>query len=157
MENQIGDQDWQIMAEYNLPSLTKMGERAAERIAYTLQEPEKLYLPFSRLMPTILEASTAALLNCDETQRRLPITLRVWKSKTYQELTHSGPQLQSFDSPLQPIPGSGGHNHSETQSGWGFFLVKKSLMDIRHPQTAWHQCLEIFLYCEGKYAEVSRE
>ncbi len=144
---------WHTLGEWTLPSQPGNERLAMEQVAQMIQP---LHLPKRRLeqlQTAVAEATMNAMEHGNHYMPEKPVSISVAVSKAVLSVRISdkgGTQLLVNDAEPPASP----RYLAELQSprGWGLFLIKNMVDDMRITSDATHHTVELILYLEGGIA-----
>ena len=147
------DRSWRTLDEFTLPSEPSNERTAMERVSQAVQT---LGLPddrLERLKTAVAEATMNAMEHGNEYREELPVTIRVLASKTALSVhvtDHGGGQpIPEANSPDLEAKLAG----DQTPRGWGLFLIKNMVDDLRTTSDDVHHTIELTLHLEENMNE----
>ena len=144
-----GEGDWQTLTEFTMPSEPGNERQAMEQVAAAVQE---LHLPrarLERLKTAVAEATMNAMEHGNKYRAELPVFIRVLASATALSVrvTDRGgdrlipdPETPDLEAKLAGL---------QTPRGWGLFLIKNMVDEMRVTSDDTHHTIELILYLEG--------
>ena len=140
---------WRTLAEFSLPSKLGNEREAMRRVR---QAVEELSLPsalLDRLKTAVAEATMNAIEHGNKNRPELPVLIQVDVSATALliRVTDQGgggpisePETPDLEAKLAGL---------QTPRGWGLFLIKKLMDEIRVVSSDTHHTIELILYLEN--------
>lgn len=139
---------WQTLAEFALPSQLDSEQLALLKVTEAVRE---LHLPaahLERLKTAVAEATLNAIEHGNRSRPDLPVLIRVQVSQKALRVcvTDQGSGFRA--KPAAPDL-AGKLSGRQPLRGWGFFLIEKTMDDLRLSGDDAHHTIELFLYLEG--------
>jgi len=142
-----------VLAEFHEPSVTGNERRVMERVAEVVRDVGLDQKRFDRLKTAVSEAAMNAIEHGNHGDPDLPVHVRV--TTTDRELT------------VRIVDNGGGKEIPEAQTpdleaklaglqkprGWGLFLIKNMVDDLRTHTTETHHTVELVMRLDQKGAE----
>ena len=144
-----GDDDWRTLAEFAVPSEPGNERQAVAQLA---QAVHGLDLPDTRLdglKTAVAEATMNAMEHGNEYRPELPVSIKVLASQTalmVRITDHGGgqaipePETPDLEAKLTGL---------QTPRGWGLFLIKNFVDEMRTTSDDVHHTIELVTYLEG--------
>lgn len=140
--------DWQTLAEFVLPSEPGNDRVAMEKVAAAVAPLEMPRDQLERLKTAVAEATLNALEHGNRYQPDLTVCIWVRTSRRglAVQITDQGscpidePETPDLDAKLEG---------RQSPRGWGFFLIKRMVDDMKVYGGPSHHTIELFLYAEG--------
>ncbi len=144
-----GDSAGRILADFTLPSEPGNERRAIERVAEAVRGLRLPAARLERLKTAVGEATMNAMEHGNKYRPDLPVSVRVLASETALsvEITdHGGDQpIPEPEAPDLEAKLAG----SQSPRGWGLFLIKNMVDDLRVTSDETHHTVELVLKLEG--------
>jgi serine phosphatase RsbU (regulator of sigma subunit)/anti-sigma regulatory factor (Ser/Thr protein kinase) len=152
-ENGNDSDDWRTLAELTVPSERGNEHQAMEQVAEAVRE---LNLPTKRLeqlKTAVAEATMNAMEHGNHYQPNKPVSIQVLASSTalsVRIIDHGGTRK------LPPVPGTEVPDleaklaELQTPRGWGLFLIRHMVDEMRVSSDAAHHTVELIMYLEGE-------
>jgi anti-sigma regulatory factor (Ser/Thr protein kinase) len=143
------DSAWRTLATWTLPSAPGTERRAMEQVAAAVQELALPATRLERLTTAVAEAVANAIEHGNQNRPELPMTLTVLVSATALcvrvtdqggGLPHPGTVVPDLEAKLAG---------EQTPRGWGLFLIKNLVDDVRDRSTERQHTIDLLLYREG--------
>ena len=148
-ERSPGDGDWRSLAEFTLPSERDNERQAVERVAEAVQDLGLQEARLQRLKTAVAEAAMNAMEHGNQYREELPVSIQVLASETTLSVRitdHGGgesiPEVVAPDLEAK-LAGTQGPR------GWGLFLIKNMVDDLRVTGDESHHTVELLMYLGG--------
>lgn len=145
-----GNDSWQTLDEWTVPSQPGNERLAMERVAEAIKA---LHLPtkqLERVKTAVAEATMNAMEHGNHYQADVPVAIQVLTSKSALAIRirdHGGSKLipdatdPDLDAKLAEL---------QSPRGWGLFLIKNMVDDMRVISDETHHTIELIVYLEGE-------
>ncbi len=139
---------WQTLAEFALPSQPDSDRQARAQVGEVVRPLSLPAAYLERLKIAVAEATLSAIEHGNRYQSDLPVVIRVLVSE-------KSLPVRIADQDGYPIPPPEKPNLAAKLAGqqpprsWGFFLIEKTVDDLRMMGDEAHHTIELFLYFEG--------
>jgi len=145
-----GNSPGRILADFTLPSEPGNERRAIQRVAEAVQD---LHLPaarLERLKTAVGEATMNAMEHGNKYRPDLPVSVRVLASDavlSVEIIDHGGgkpipdPEAPDLEAKLAG---------TQSPRGWGLYLIKNMVDDMRATSDETHHTVELILYLQGE-------
>lgn len=142
--------NWQLLAEWKLPSEAGNEREAMNQVAEVVQDLNLPSWRLERLKTAVAEATMNAMEHGNHYSPDLPVTISVLASDTAVavRISDEGEGL--------PIPDAQAPNleaklaELQTPRGWGLFLIKNLVDDMRVISDETHHIVELIMHLEGE-------
>ena len=148
-ERSPGDGGWRSLAEFTLPSERDNERQAVERVAEAVQDLGLQEARLQRLKTAVAEATMNAMEHGNQYRAELPVSIQVLASETTLSVRitdHGGgesiPEVVAPDLEAK-LAGTQGPR------GWGLFLIKNMVDDLRVTGDESHHTVELLIYLGG--------
>ena len=142
--------DSRTLAEFTLPSEPGNERQATERVAEAIRDIELSGSRLERLKTAVAEATMNAMEHGNEYRADLPVSIKVSTSPTavsVQITDHGGGQpIPDAQSPDLEAKLAG----EQTPRGWGLFLIKNMVDELRTSSDETHHTAELVMYLGGE-------
>lgn len=150
---EYGDLEGEIVADFNIASLAGNERLAVEYVAAALDGaslPWKLsQARLERLKTALAEATMNAIEHGNQYRVDVPVTVCVLVSPhaLVARITDRGGRAVNFDAEVPDIAAK--LAGLQTPRGWGLFLIKNLVDEVRVSSDDAQQTVELIMYCEG--------
>jgi serine phosphatase RsbU (regulator of sigma subunit)/anti-sigma regulatory factor (Ser/Thr protein kinase) len=148
-EEASGDGPWRTVATWTLPSAPGTERRALEQVVAAVQDLALPAARLERLTTAVGEAVANAIEHGNQNRSELPVSLTVLVSATALcvRVTDQGggrpisaPDVPDLDAKLAG---------AQTPRGWGLFLIKDVVDDVRDRSTGTEHTTDLILHRQG--------
>ena len=147
--NGTAEDNWRTLVEFNVPSEPGTERQAMERIAEAVQELNLPHPRMEKLKTAVAEATMNAMEHGNEFRPELPVSIKVLASKTAISVRITdqggGQPIPEAETPDLEAKLAG----LQTPRGWGLFLIKNLVDEIRATSDDVHHTIELVMYLEG--------
>lgn len=145
-----GDREWQLLADFNVPSEPGNEREAMELVAEAVRSLDLDPRNLERLKTAVSEAAMNAMEHGNGYRREVPVEIRVLVSE--EELS-----VQITDHGGDPVPAPGGEvpdleaklEGLQTPRGWGLFLIRNMVDEMNVATDDVHHTVELVMYLRG--------
>ena len=145
------DGTWRVLAEFSLPSEPGGEREAMERVAGVVEGLGLLRQRLEKLKTAVAEATMNAMEHGNEYRPEAPVDIRVLSSSTALSvrITDQGGspapdpdrrEMPDIEAKLEGL---------QTPRGWGLFLIKNMVDDMRVTSDESHHTVELLMHLEG--------
>ena len=147
--NGAAEDNWRTLVEFNVPSEPGTERQAMERIAEAVQDLNLPHPRMEKLKTAVAEATMNAMEHGNEFRPELPVSIKVLASKTAISVRITdqggGQPITEAETPDLEAKLAG----LQTPRGWGLFLIKNLVDEIRATSDDVHHTIELVMYLEG--------
>lgn len=151
--NGNNNDDWRMLAEFTVPSDRGNERQAMKQVAEAVRE---LNLPTKRLeqlKTAVAEATMNAMEHGNHYQPDKPVSIQVLASSTalsVRIIDHGGTRALPAE-PGNEVPDLEAKlAELQTPRGWGLFLIRHMVDEMRVSSDAAHHTVELIMYLEGE-------
>ncbi len=151
--NGNNNDDWRTLAEFTVPSDRGNERQAMKQVAEAVRE---LNLPIKRLeqlKTAVAEATMNAMEHGNHYQPDKPVSIQVLASSTslsVRIIDHGGTRALPAE-PGNEVPDLEAKlAELQTPRGWGLFLIRHMVDEMRVSSDAAHHTVELIMYLEGE-------
>ena len=146
-----GGSDWQLLTEFDEPSAAGNERRIMDRVAASVADLGLDPKRFERLKTAVSEAAMNAIEHGNRMNVELPVHVRVTvtRDELVVRIVDSGggelaaPEVPDLEKKLEGL---------QKPRGWGLFLIKNMVDDVRIHTTNMHHSIELVMRLDGTEA-----
>jgi serine phosphatase RsbU (regulator of sigma subunit)/anti-sigma regulatory factor (Ser/Thr protein kinase) len=145
--------DWRTLAEFTLPSEPGNERQAMERVAGAVRTLNLSSKRLEQLKTAVAEATMNAMEHGNHYQPEKPVSIQVLASQKALSVhvkDHGGTRTLPAHPDIEAPDLEAKLAELQTPRGWGLFLIKNMVDEMRISNDASHHTIELIMYLEGE-------
>lgn len=142
--------DSRSLAELNIPSEPGNERRAMEQVAEAVRELDLPEGRLEKLKTAVAEATMNAMEHGNKYVPEVPVKIQVWLLEKSLLVSITDQGGSPVPNPAEQVPDLEAKLEGlQTPRGWGLFLIKNMVDEVRVSRNPDHHTVELVLYLKG--------